>query len=106
MQPCVVVVLGLAAALAGAGAAAGPSSSTSSLSLAAQVGARMFFDPRLSASGKMSCATCHDPAHAYGPPNGLAAQPGGARMSEAGTRAVPSLRYQEFTPPYEDLLDN
>jgi cytochrome c peroxidase len=21
-------------------------------------------------------------------------------------RAVPSLRYQEFTPPYEDMLDN
>jgi cytochrome c peroxidase len=76
------------------------------LSLAAQVGKKMFFDKRLSASGKMACATCHDPAHAYGPPNDLAVQPGGPELADSGTRAVPSLRYQEFTPPYEDVLDN
>ena len=28
------------------------------------------------------------------------------RCRTAGTRAVPSLRYQEYTPPYADLLDN
>src|SRR6185437_5354841 len=38
-------------------------------SLAAQAGKALFFDKALSASGKMSCATCHDPDHAYGPPN-------------------------------------
>jgi cytochrome c peroxidase len=54
----------------------------------------------------MSCATCHDPARAYGPPNDLAAQRGGPKMDQVGTRAVPSLRYQEFTPPYSDMLDN
>ena len=75
-------------------------------SLAAQVGKKMFFDKRLSASGKMACATCHDPAHAYGPPNDLAVQPGGPKLADSGTRAVPSLRYQEFTPPYADVLDN
>jgi cytochrome c peroxidase len=41
----------------------------------------------------MSCATCHDPAHAYGPPNGLAVQ-------EGGTRAVPSLRYTLNRTPF------
>jgi cytochrome c peroxidase len=76
------------------------------LSLAAQVGKDMFFDQALSGSGKMACSTCHDPAHAYGPPNELAVQRGGRRMTEYGTRAVPSLRYQEYTPPYEDMLDN
>jgi cytochrome c peroxidase len=75
-------------------------------SLAAQVGKKMFFDKRLSASGKMACATCHDPDHAYGPPNDLAVQPGGPKLADSGTRAVPSLRYQEFTPPYADVLDN
>lgn len=75
-------------------------------SLAAQVGKKMFFDKRLSASGKMACATCHDPNHAYGPPNDLAVQPGGPKLADSGTRAVPSLRYQEFTPPYADMLDN
>jgi cytochrome c peroxidase len=34
---------------------------------AAQVtlGRRLFFDPRLSASGSFACATCHDPAQAF-----------------------------------------
>ena len=66
----------------------------------------MFFDKSLSASGAMSCATCHDPDHAYGPPNDLAVQLGGADGRTEGPRAVPSLRYKEYTPAYADLLDN
>ena len=76
------------------------------LSLKAQLGKRLFFDERLSASGKMACSTCHDPARAYGPPNDLAVQLGGPERKDAGERAVPSLRYLEFTPAYADLLDN
>src|SRR5262249_35614253 len=72
----------------------------------ARAGKRLFFDPSLSASGKMSCATCHDPNHAYGPPNGLAVQLGGPNTDQAGARAVPSLRYKEYTPAYADLLEN
>jgi cytochrome c peroxidase len=79
---------------------------TPPLSLAAQVGQKIFFDKTLSGSGKMSCATCHDPNHAYGPPNDLAVQLGGNDLSMPGLRAVPSLRYKEFTPAYADLLDN
>lgn len=60
---------------------------------AAALGKLLFFDQSLSASGKMSCASCHSPAHAYGPPNGLAAQLGGPHLHSQGTRAVPSLRY-------------
>jgi cytochrome c peroxidase len=76
------------------------------LSAAALAGKQLFFDKGLSASGAMSCATCHDPAHGYGPPNDLAVQLGGARGASPGLRAVPSLRYKEFTPGYADLLDN
>jgi cytochrome c peroxidase len=76
------------------------------LSLPAQVGAMIFVDKSLSASGQLACATCHDPAHAYGPPNDLAVQLGGPKMSLPGTRAVPSLRYKDFTPPYADLAVN
>ncbi|QHJ00520.1 cytochrome-c peroxidase [Xylophilus rhododendri] len=76
------------------------------LSAAAQLGKVMFVDARLSGSGKMSCATCHDPGHAYGPPNDLAVQLGGGDLASPGTRAVPSLRYKDTTPPYADLLDN
>lgn len=59
----------------------------------AALGKKIFFDRTISASGKMACATCHDPAFAYGPPNGLAVQYGGPQRKSAGFRAVPSLRY-------------
>lgn len=62
-------------------------------SAVAALGKRLFFDATLSASGKMSCATCHSPLAAYGPPNARAVQLGGVRLDRAGTRAVPSLRY-------------
>ncbi|MFZ6849096.1 cytochrome-c peroxidase [Undibacterium sp. RuRC25W] len=70
------------------------------LSPQAQLGKQLFFDVSLSASGKMSCATCHQPDHAYAPANNLAVQLGGPDMQQAGTRAVPSLRYLGFTPKF------
>ncbi len=76
------------------------SSADVALSPTARLGKQLFFDPRLSASGKLSCASCHDPAHAYGPPDGAAARIGGAHMDRTGTRAVPSLRYKNFTPMF------
>jgi cytochrome c peroxidase len=76
------------------------------MSAAALVGKKIFFDKRLSASGNMACATCHDPDHAYGPPNDRAVQLGGPEQKTPGLRAVPSLRYTEYTPAYSDLLDN
>jgi cytochrome c peroxidase len=82
------------------------SAAASRKQLAVEVGRRLFFDKSLSASGAMSCATCHDPDHAYGPPNDLAVQLGGPHRDQAGIRAVPSLRYKEYTPAYSDLLDN
>ncbi|HEY0181627.1 MAG TPA: cytochrome c peroxidase [Rhodopila sp.] len=83
------------------------SSSTpaSTLSLAAQVGQHLFFDKTLSGGKNMSCATCHDPAYAYGPPNSLAVQLG-SDPSQSGVRAVPSLRYKDMTPAYGDDSDN
>src|ERR1700733_12237676 len=76
------------------------------LSPVAEVGRLLFFDKSLSATGAMSCATCHAPDQAYGPPNDLAVQLGGTDGRTEGPRAVPSLRYKEYTPAYADLLDN
>lgn len=87
-------------------AASAPALAASSLSLAAQVGEKMFVDTSLSGSGQMACATCHDPKNAHAPSNDLAVQAGGTDLKASGTRAVPSLRYKEVTPPYADLLDN
>jgi len=74
-----------------------------------ELGRKLFFDPALSASGKMACATCHDPQHAFGPPNALPVQLGGPDMQQPGLRAVPSLRYlqaiPQFTAHYHDSDD-
>lgn len=83
-----------------------PTVAAVNLSLSAQVGQKLFFDNNLSASGKLSCASCHDPNRAYGPPNDLAVEFGGPDLLDSGVRAVPSLRYKEYTPAYADLLDN
>lgn len=73
------------------------------------VGKAIFTDPSLSASGKLACASCHSPDHAFGPPDDLAVQLGGADMRQAGGRAVPSLKYlnadPQFTEHYFDSDD-
>ena len=63
------------------------------LSAMAQLGHDIFFDKSLSASGKQSCASCHSPDHAYGPPNDLAVQLGGEHLDLQGYRPPQSLTY-------------
>jgi len=70
-----------------------PVRAATALSPVASLGRRLFFDTSLSASGALSCASCHSPEHAYGPPDGRAVRLGGAALDREGTRAVPSLRY-------------
>jgi cytochrome c peroxidase len=82
-----------------------PAASASKLSRKAQLGQMIFFDKMLSGNKNMACATCHDPAFAYGPPNSLSVQLG-SDPSQAGVRAVPSLRYKAMTPPYDDNAPN
>src|SRR6476469_1304378 len=57
------------------------------------LGRRLFFDPALSASGTISCATCHNPAHSFTPRNAAPIQLGGKDMRQPGLRNVPSLTY-------------
>jgi cytochrome c peroxidase len=67
-----------------------------------ELGRRLFFDPELSASHKISCATCHDPRFAYGPPDARSTQLGGPDMKSYGVRAVPSLRYLQNVQPFSE----
>lgn len=67
-----------------------------------RIGRTMFSDPALSVSGRMSCASCHDPAHHYGPSNALAVQPGGRNLTQVGTRAAPTLTYKQATPQFSE----
>ncbi len=70
------------------------------LSAAARLGRELFFDPALSGSGTMACATCHDPAHAYASPEQGATHAGGLNGEQPGVRAVPSLRYLYRVPAF------
>ena len=66
------------------------------------IGRALFFDPGLSASGSLACASCHDPAHAFAAPNARAVQRGGADRGQPGVRAVPSLMYEQNMPPFTE----
>jgi cytochrome c peroxidase len=66
------------------------------------LGRVLFSETALSASGRMSCASCHDPAHAYGPPDARSVRLGGRDGTTAGVRAVPSLRYQQDALPFTE----
>jgi cytochrome c peroxidase len=70
------------------------------LSAMAQLGERLFYDPSLSASGRMSCASCHNPAFAFGPSGSSPVMMGGPHVSTPGFRAVPSLRYLYRQPAF------
>lgn len=63
----------------------------------AALGARIFADASLSASGRQSCASCHDPARAHGPANSLGVQPGGRLLDQQGRRAAPAIDYAAFS---------
>jgi cytochrome c peroxidase len=72
----------------------------------ARLGRTIFFDARLSSSGRLSCASCHSPAHAYGPPGDGAVVFGGPHLTRPGVRAVPSLMYLERQPNFSIGPDN
>ena len=65
-----------------------------------ELGRLIFNDKALSTSGKMACATCHDPAfgHASNPALG-ATIAGGTDGLQPGQRNVPTLGYLRFVGP-------
>jgi cytochrome c peroxidase len=94
--------MGCAALMQGCGGGSGSASSpnTKALSPAAELGRSIFFDPSLSVSGKLSCATCHDPTRAFAATDGLAVPFGGPLGATPGFRNAPSLKYLERNPGF------
>jgi len=66
----------------------------------ALVGKKLFFEPSLSISGRISCASCHSPEAGFAPANALAVQLGGPDLQLQGIRATPSLTYLVQTPNF------
>jgi cytochrome c peroxidase len=93
-------------AFAGTPYAPRPGSAPAGVEQLTALGRAMFFDKSLSANGRIACASCHDPAFAFGPSNSAAVQPG-VRPDRRGFRAAPSLRYLHSLPPFtEHRFDN
>lgn len=72
----------------------------------ALLGRAIFFDRSLSSSGKLACASCHNPAHEYAPASDEPAMRGGQDLARQGVRAVPSLMYLERQPGFSVGPDN
>lgn len=62
------------------------------------LGERLFFDVNLSLNRTQSCASCHDPAHAFADPRGMAS-PGDDGVS-LGDRNAPTAAYAALTPAF------
>jgi cytochrome c peroxidase len=72
-----------------------------------QLGRKLFSDASLSASGKLACASCHDPDSHFGPPDARSVRLGGVDGRRMGLRAVPSLMYAQTIPPFtENFTDD
>jgi cytochrome c peroxidase len=72
----------------------------STLSETAQLGEAIFHDASLSASGRMSCATCHAAETGHASPFATPVAFGGANLDQPGTRNSPSLRYLRFNTAF------
>jgi cytochrome c peroxidase len=72
----------------------------SRLSPIAALGKRLFEDESLSASGRMSCQTCHRPEFAHAAPADDVVSSGGPDLDRPGLRNAPSIRYAGFTPAF------
>jgi len=72
-------------------------------SLKIHLGKELYFDPRLSADGTVSCATCHDPALGWsdeGPTSkGIRGQFGGRRAPPVSNAAYNSLQFWDGRSP-------
>ena len=95
------LVLALAACGGGGTADESPdAASPAALSAEAALGEKIFADASLSASGRQSCASCHDPAFGHSPATGRAAQFGGADATLQGTRKASGIRYLAANTPF------
>lgn len=70
------------------------------LSAKAQLGKTLFFDMALSASGTVSCASCHAPEKSYFSPQTGDTPTGGPDGKAIGFRSSPSAAYTAIQPPF------
>ncbi len=102
---CVACIAALAACGGAGGGSANAPAASSNLGPAAQLGEKIFRDTTLSASGKLACISCHDPANGHASPFDTPVTMGGPNLDQPGTRTSPSLRYLRFNTPFSFASD-
>jgi cytochrome c peroxidase len=71
------------------------------------LGKKIFFDERLSQPLGTSCASCHDPAHAFSGRHGSAlGVPLGSRPGHLARRSTPSVLYMRYVPKFHYFEDD
>jgi cytochrome c peroxidase len=90
--------------LTGCGGGGATQEAAESMSAAAQLGQLIFKDPSLSATGAMSCQTCHDPSIGHASPLAQAVLNVGPSANQKGLRTPPAINYLKFNGPF--TLDN
>jgi cytochrome c peroxidase len=80
----------------------GAPATSSTLSPQAALGEKIFHDGSLSANGTISCASCHDPDHAFAgaTASNVPVPLAGASNQVQGFRNAPSLRYLQANPAF------
>jgi cytochrome c peroxidase len=71
------------------------------MSAAAQLGQLIFKDPSLSATGAMSCQTCHDPSIGHASPFTQAVVNVGPAADQQGLRTPPAINYLKYNGPFK-----
>ena len=64
------------------------------------LGRLLFFDAGLSEPPGQSCATCHEPGHAFTDPDSKQPTSKGVHRDRFGSRNTPSAMYMAFSPPF------
>jgi len=87
--------------LASCGGGGATQEATESMSAAAQLGQLIFKDPSLSATGAMSCQTCHDPSIGHASPFAEAVVNVGPAADQKGLRTPPAINYLRYNGPFK-----
>ncbi len=78
-------------------------SASTALSARGALGKQLFFDAGLSASGRVSCASCHSPANGYFSPDASPTPRGGVSGQAVGFRSSPTASYAALAPAFRFL---
>jgi cytochrome c peroxidase len=100
LRPRSLIAAAILTALTACGGGNATDDPRSGYSPEAQLGEQIFQDASLSASGKMSCQTCHAPETGHASASGLPAEMGGADLSIQGGRLSPGIRYLRFNSAF------